>query len=174
MRGVTDLDDLANELLTTVGTALLTTAGGAIDRAYVSPGVPVIDCCPMLTVDVRTLTAENTAPTGPSPVIGHRGVRVPALWLVSLVITVVRCAATVEEQQLPSIADLTANATAMNEDLWAIWNWLLEAKRDGLLFDGACTAMYLDPPLSINQGGCCGWTLQIRVPVNGYAAPVGT
>ncbi len=169
MTDVSSLYAYAVEYLEACNQALATTVGGAIDRAYVTPGLPVIDCCPMLAVDVRSLFAEQTAPTGPPPVLGHRGVRTPAMWLVALVATVARCTPTVQQEGvLPNADEMEASAREIDEDVWAIWNMLLQLKRAGELFGGACRSMYLDPPTSFNSGGCAGWFFQIRVPVDGY------
>lgn len=171
MSDVTTLADFASELLSLANDCLSTTPAGAIDRAFVSPSLPALDCCPQLTVDVRSLTLEVTAPTTPLTALGHRlSVSQSALYVATLVITVVRCTPVIEQNSLPSITDMEAAATAANEDLWAIWNGVATAKRAGTLFGGNCPALYVDPPVPLPaEGGCVGWVIPYRPAIDGYA-----
>jgi hypothetical protein len=167
---VTTLDQFAHELLTHANNALATTEAGAINRAFVSPTLPALDCCPQLTVDVRSLGVEMTAPIAPVPTAGHRvGGPQPFLILATLVITVVRCTPIVTENELPSIAKMEKTSKETNQDLWAIWNAIATLKRDGQLFGGSCPALYLDPPVPlVAQGSCVGWVIQVRPAIDGY------
>lgn len=167
MSDVATLFDFADELLTVANQALATTVGGAIDRAFVSPTLPALDCCAQLTVDVRSIQFETTSPTNPLPAIGHRATN--ALYLAVLVITVARCAPVVGQNTLPSIADMETSSRETTEDLWAIWNTLQALKREGLLFGGKCPALYIDPPVPLNaEGGCVGWVVSVRPAIDGY------
>ncbi len=168
-----DVDTLyafAVELLGVSSAALSTTVGGSIGRAFVSPTLPALDCCPQLTVDVRTLSLELTSPTTPITALGHRVGSAPgALILATLVITVARCTPTVQQNSLPSVAAMQASARETTEDLWAIWNAIFALDRAGELFAGRCAALYLDPPVPLNaEGGCVGWVIPVRPAIDGY------
>ena len=57
-------------------------------------------------------------------------------------------------------------------DLWAIWNHIATRKRSGDLFPPQRTReLWLDPAIAVNQqGGACGWAIQVRVRLDGYQA----
>jgi hypothetical protein len=171
---VTTLHDFAVELLAHANNALATTAAGAIDRAFVSPALPAFDCCDQLTVDVRSIQTEMTAPITPIPVAGHRlqGAQ-GVLYLATLVVTDARCIPVAEQNALPSMAAMQEAAQVLNEDVWAIWNGLINLHRSGQLFNGKCVALYIDPPTPVPaRGGCAGWEIRVRPQIDGYEVAI--
>src|SRR4051812_1224440 len=88
--GPNDLQALAAEWLAACTAALATTDEGAIDRSFVSPGVPAFDCCPQLTVHVGGPAEGATAPLAPPLQPGHR-TSIGVVPLVPLTATVIRC-----------------------------------------------------------------------------------
>lgn len=169
MTDVTTLDSYAHDLLVAAQLAVATTVGGPIDHAYVGNAIPALDCCPQLTVDVRSLLFENTAPTTPLPAIRSRTTMV-GYFLALFVITVTRCSPSLDGRgNPPSVTDLEATSRETNEDLWAIWNTIQTLLRDNALFGGRCAGAYLDPPVPVNdEGKCAGWAIQVRAPIDGY------
>lgn len=171
-----DLYDLCDEYLSACAAAVATTPGGAIDRAFVSPGPPAWDCCPQLSVHAGGPAEGDTAPLSPPLQPGHRP-KVGIVNVVAMTATVLRCVPTVDEGgRFPSPLAIDAAAQETIADVWAIWNHLLTAKRSGALFPGIDgdpdqREMFLDPAVALNSaGGCAGWQIQIRVQLWGYQA----
>ncbi len=167
------LEQWAEQLVDVVNQALATTTGGAISRAFVSPGIPVLDCCPQLTVDVRALGFENTSPQSPVTVIGKRAAT-QSLQLATLVVTIARCSTGVTEEGAPQpiipASTQQAIATVINQDIFAAWNGIQQAIMEGELFAAPCMAVYMDPAVPLpNSGGCVGWVLQLRPAISGYS-----
>lgn len=175
---VGDLYALLEEYLGACEAAVALTPGGAIARAFVSPGPPAWDCCPQLTVHAGGPVVGDTAPLAPPLQAGHR----PALGIVNLIAmtaTVLRCVPVVtqhgETTVLPAPVDISASAKETCADVWSIWNHVLASKRNGTLFAGTDgdpdqREMTLDPAVALSPaGGCGGWQLQIRVQLGGYA-----
>lgn len=175
MSDQTTLYDFAVELLDACADALGTTAAGAPDRRFVSPGLPVIDCCPLLAVHVGSILEGQTAPSSPPMVTGHRPsfMRQP---LVQMVITIVRCVPVgsgdnANSYSPPSVAQLDAAAEVLAIDAWVIVNYLNWRQRAGDLFLGGCQAVFIDPAVSLDpQGGCGGWQIPVRAAIDGYDA----
>lgn len=170
-----DLYAAAAELLAASGAALAASPGGAIARAFVSPGPPAWDCCPQLTVHAGGAVAADTAMLQPPLQPGHRIDQGILVNLVPLTITVLRCTPIIEgegqKMRLPEPADLDAAAAMTIGDLWAIWNWLAARKRDETLFPPDSRELFFDPAVALNTaGGCSGWEIQVRVTLGGYQA----
>ena len=91
----TDLFDLAQDYLEACVDALDTiptfapALGGAPERSYVAPGLPALDCCPQLTVDVRAVQEDPRSPSGPGS--GQRARYDARKNNVFMVATIVRC-----------------------------------------------------------------------------------
>lgn len=159
----------AQGLLDVVAAALVATAGGAITRAFVSAGLPAIDCVPQLTVHVASSGTLPTRPIGPLD-DGHSRryglVRTITFWT-----TIARCAPLMGEKgQPPSMATQTAIADIVNQDGWAAVNAIYDADRAGLLFDGACSEVYHDGASPLDPaGGALGWVIRTRASVQGTA-----
>lgn len=175
MSGPTTLYDFAAELLETCVDALNTTAAGAPDRRFVSPGLPVIDCCPMLSVHVGAILEGQTSPASPPMVAGHRSsfVKQP---ITQMVITIVRCVPSGGGDNAasyipPSAAQLDASAETLDIDAWVIVNYINWKQRAGDQFLGGCQALFMDPAIPLDpQGGCGGWQIPVRVAIGGYDA----
>lgn len=164
--GPGDLFALAQEFLSACEDALNTIPllspglGGAPERSYVAPGIPALDCCPQLTVDVRGV-AEDGPPftgSGQKPRYGARKNQ------VTLVATTVRCYPT---EIPPDPTQMQDAAEQVDADGWALWNYLYNLIRSGELFrlcaDSRPELRQLAP-----SGGCAGWTFSVRVETEGY------
>jgi hypothetical protein len=166
-----DLYDLCSEYLNACGLAVEATVGGAIERAFVSAGPPVIDCIPQLSVHPGAASEGDTAPLSPPLQAGHRDRQGGAVHLVSMTCLVIRCAATTEDNSPPELADLERAARETAEDLWAIWNLVRAHHRDGTLFSSPSGSreLFLDPAFPLPPGGLAvGWQIPIRVALGGY------
>lgn len=167
MSDVTTLYTYAGEILDVASDAVAVTFGGAIDRAFVSTTRPALDCCPQLTVDLRSLNVEVTSPNVPAPAAGQR-IRLRVVFVAGFVVTVVRCSADADLQG-PSTAGIAEVARQTSEDLWAVWNALKQSWNAGGFLDGNCKGFYMDPPVPVQQeGGCVGWEIPLRVWVGGF------
>ncbi len=167
-----DLFALASELLSASEGIVAGTPGGAIDRAFVSPGLPALDCCPQLTVHAGGPAEADTSPITTPLDPGHRTANFELLNLIQLTITVVRCAP-MPETGLPSAAMLSAVSAETYADLWALWCELRDLHRAGTLFTAPAgpgsRELFFDPAFPLNpQGGCAGWQIPLRVELGGY------
>lgn len=172
--GPEDLHALAVELLDASIESLDTiptfapALGGAPERSFVSPGIPVWDCCEQLTVHVTNVLDADTSPGGLAS--GRRNVH-GKLNHVGFNITVTRCVPTfgaTPMDELPLIEDMQAAAEQINADGWALWNHLYNMWREGSLFD-TCQEVFFDGITAVApSGGCGGWLMAIRVQLDGY------
>lgn len=171
MSDVTTLNAYAEEILAVAEAAVAVTVGGVIERAFVSTTRPALDCCPQLTVDLRSLNVEVTSPNVPAPAAGQR-IKLRVVFVAGFVITVVRCSADADlkgPDSLPSTTGIAEVARQTSEDLWAVWNALKQSWNTGTFLDGNCKGFYLDPPVPVQQeGGCVGWEIPLRVWVGGF------
>ncbi|HET9234986.1 MAG TPA: hypothetical protein VFP10_12670 [Candidatus Eisenbacteria bacterium] len=165
--GPEDLQDLAQEFLDACVEALDTIPvsapglGGAPERSYITHALPAFDCCPQLTVHVASVTPS---PTSPGTAIGTSA-RSALVTVVGLVATILRCVQAGEN--IPT-ATMTAEAAQINADGWALWNEILNAIRAGTLFQQCGEVFWDGLRPSPAQGGCAGWTLNLRVLLDGY------
>lgn len=172
--GPEDLHALAQEYLAACVESLDTIPlfnpglAGAPDRAFTSPGIPVWDCCEQLTVHVDGATESGTSPQGLAT--GRR-----QAWgrinLVGFVATVTRCIPVVggtSLDSLPTIESMTAAAEQIHADGWALWNHIYNMIRAKELF-AICDEVFWDGLRAVSpSGGCGGWTLVLRVQLDGY------
>lgn len=164
MGAASDLHDLAADVLKACE-QILDVTNGAPERAYVSHGLPALDCdpCDQLAVNVTNIgEAPSTAADPLSP-----GVRKSRVNLTGLAVTIARCYPTVDSRGRAPTADaLTAASRDLNADAWALWNGLWRQRGD--LF-AACDLVLFDGMVPISpEGGCAGWLLQIRFELGGY------
>lgn len=174
---VSSMYELAESYLHAIVAAMTTTDAGAPDRAFVATDTPVFEgYCAQAAVYIPTLTEEVTGPLAPSGQVGqrfHRG----RVNLVAMTGYAVRCADISEGNQQgyqpPFDATLNAQARAIYQDGWAIWNYVTTLLRDDLLFSGPCGITHFDQgkPLT-TAGGQIGWQFAIRVELNGYVPDV--
>lgn len=164
------LSDYAQAVLAVCEDSLATTDDGTPDRSYVTAAPPTWDCCPFLSVYVARLAEETTSPVSPLPATAQRG-EFGNIILATYVITAVRCAAAPQGTQLPSIAAMQAVADQVDQDGWALWNGLRHAVANGVIFDN-CTGVHFDGgnPI-VEQGGCVGWSFNIRASIPGIPNP---
>ncbi len=180
--GPTDLHEIAEELLAASVEALDTIPtfspglAGAPERSFVSPGRPAFDnCCEsggQLTVNSALVTAKQTnfSVQGIDPRIGAR------INHVLFNITIVRCMNTASGQwaEAPLAATLALVAEQTDADAWALWNHLWNMVRAGTLLT-LCSELFFDGLRALDpSGGCAGWTLALRVQVDGYEDILGT
>jgi hypothetical protein len=166
-------------LLAVAEDAAASTPGGPIGRVFVSPGPPAWDCPPQLTVHAGGPVIGDTLPLSPNLQPFHR-VGGPAAFvnLVALTITVIRCVPAMGEGlSFPAPAEIEAAAVETLADVWAIWNYIINRKRQGALFaddkgNPRSRELVLDPAVPLNiQGGAAGWQIQVRVELPGYDVP---
>lgn len=170
-----DLHALADELLQACVGALDTIPTfapglvGAPERSFISPGDPVADCCPQLTVHVATITEAATEPSG----LGSgRRATYGRINHIGLIVTLFRCVPVPNESiskiEPPAVVDLDAAAQQIDADGWALWNHLYNLTRAGLLFS-LCRGVFMEAMRQIPpSGGCGGWVLSMRVALDGY------
>ena len=176
MPGPNDLYDLLAEFLDAVEAAVATTPGGAIARAYVSPGPPAWDC-ELIAVHAGGPLEADTAPLAPPLQPGHRVIDTFAVNEIAITTTVLRCVPTIQQvggsTSWPSAAELEAAARLIDADVWAIWNHVKNAVRDGTLFrraDGEAREVFFDPAVPLSPaGGYGGWQIPLRVSLEGYS-----
>lgn len=176
MGSVDDLQIAAEEYLGACIDALnMLTADGAPDRAYISPGPPAYDCCPMLAVHVGGSQIAATRIDGGALAEGHRIAVTGVVDQASLTATILRCEPPTWAAlggKPPPAAQMTAFASKLNQDVWAIRNWIVARKAEGVLFAGTCREMSLGPARAIvEQGLCGGWEIPITVTVDGFTPP---
>lgn len=177
MSGPSDLFDLCVEYLDAAAAGVATTDAGALNRVYVSPGVPAFDC-EQLTVHAGGPAEGDTLPLQPPVQPGFRDLGVGSLHLINLTATVVRCIANPQGKQpvIPTAAQLHASAKKVNDDVWAIWNYVRAKHRAGQIFtrpDGQGRPLIFDPAVAVaTSGGFAGFQVQIRVQLDGYAPDV--
>lgn len=163
-----DLQNLAADVLQAC-VDILQATNGSPERAYVSHGPPVFDCCPQLAVSITNIgEAASTAPDPFSP-----GLRKSRINLTGLAVTIAGCHPTVDNEARPPDADaLTAAAAALNDDAWALWCGLWRMRGD--LF-GDCEIVFFDGMVPIvPEGGCAGWVMAIRFELPGYEPLLGS
>ncbi len=160
----------AQDLLDAAAAALVTTSGGGISRAFVSAGLPALDCCPQLTVHTAGHGVLATAAPG-ALTPGHRR-NVGTVRYVRFVVTVVRCAPVPGAKGTPpTAAQQEAIAAAVNEDPLAVVDAVTKADKAGSLFGGACREFYFDGASSLDPaGGCVGWVINFRAALEGLAS----
>ena len=136
---------------------------GCPDRALVTPGLPVDDCPEQLAVHVD--------PVGELASFQRKSKN---LWLnqASFTITISRCLTGASFEGFayvePTVEALEAAARQGNADVWALWNGLRNAYRDGLIFEH-CDKVVFHPATARNpSGGVGGWTFVIDAVIDGY------
>jgi hypothetical protein len=177
-----DLHVLANAILAAAVDALNSvnafdaTLLGAQDRRFVSPGLPVLDCCDQLTVHIPLINQADTTPSGLAA--GKRHLT-GTINHVTMMVTSTRCipvgtTSAAGQFTPPTATELAEAARQLDADAWALWNHLYAMQAsdqllnlcDEVFFDGISTL----PP----SGGCAGWVAQVRAYLGGYPVSFGT
>jgi hypothetical protein len=143
---------------------------GAPARTFISPGQPALEGCDQLAVHAALVTAADTAPGGLAA--GRRDAAI--LWHVQLVITVDRCVLDTRGQGIDVMnqpykaEDLTNTSAQTNADGWALLNGIYDAWRSGHLFT-LCSELFFDGLRALpEEGGRAGWTLTLRLRLDGF------
>lgn len=160
------LFDMALEALATAQVAVTATPGGAIARAYVSINSPAFDC-EQLTVHV--VNVEKDVPPGGQGERWHHlkgGSRNMAAWQV----LVLREVCVMDANNMPTVAQLMADAQQVYADGWSLWNTLSNAIRDETLWEGyPCRDLAISPLAFVNpQGGLAGVSVNLTAQIDGY------
>lgn len=174
--GPLDLYGAAERLLSLTANAVATTPGGPIDYQAIVQGLPVFDCPPAIYVSAGAVQIADTSPLGPTLQPMQRIVQTGVLDLPVFTITVIRCveAVILHEGQsliLPSAAAVSSDAYVCYADVWAVWNALIHAHRDGTLFQSPSRRreFAVDQAIPVRtEGGAGGWLLQVRFQLDGY------
>ena len=173
MAALTDLFDLELTFLSACEDALDTIPGsapgfgGSPARSFVSPGPPALDCPDQLTVHTGPINDGRTSgpvPSAPKFKINH----------VTLVATVARCVPIWDGQNPPTPAAQQAAAEQIEYDKWAMWNHLFNRWQEGLLFSRCGDVVWVGIQPLTNSGGIGGFTLTVRVSLDGYEEVIGT
>lgn len=174
MAGSLDLFDALQEFFDVCLAATADTPEGQPSCAYISAGPPAWDTYPCLVVHSGGPALGDTFPLQPSLAPGHRATTNAQVNLVSMTCTILRCAAVIDDEgQLPTVEEHAAAAEQVCADLWAIWNHLREAKRNGDLFAPREREFFFDPAVPVNQqGGAAGWQITVRTALDGYRPTV--
>jgi hypothetical protein len=155
-----ELLDAAVESLDTIPT-FAPGLGGSPERSYISPGLPAFDCCDQLTVHSASIL---DSPFSPDSATG-RSARSASVITIGLVVTITRC---VPGQPEPPVSDFLEPTQQVEADGWALRNHLRGMIQSGELFS-ICDEVFWDGLRKVNpQGGCAGWTLNLRVQLDGY------
>ena len=169
--GPEDLQALAQEFLDACVEALNSIPlfapglGGAPERSFVSPGQSADDCCPQLTVWAQQV---GESPNSPGSFRG-RSASDGQINVIQLIARIIRCVDTGTDGRIPDPADLQTSAEQINADGRALWNHLYNMVRADQLFM-LCGEVFWDGMRSIvPSGGCGGWTLALRVEIDGYS-----
>jgi hypothetical protein len=157
------------DLLAACVAALNLTATGAPTRVYVADGPVALDC-EQVTVHFASIGQADTSPSSPALQPARRAVTA-SVGVAGMIVTATRCVPVVsQEGRPPSASAIEASARVIAADGWAIWNHLHNEVRAGSLFAG-CQGLYIDPALPITpSGGVGGWTLAVRLPLEGIPA----
>lgn len=170
--GPDDVYNAAIDLLAAANEACLQALGGAFERAYISPGAPIVDC-EQLTVHANGIGLGQTLPLQPplQPFLREGANR--AVRIVSYVITTARCVPVVGNvgPKLPDPANMSSAAAILNSDLWAIWNHLAYLQRTNQLFPQNTTrVMNFNSAVPLQTaGGFGGWTVNLDLELPGYS-----
>ena len=173
---VTSLYSLAQELLAAVTAAMATTDAGAPPMSYIAVGEPAFgpESCDQAIVTINTITEGQTGPTTPPEITGQR-FRYGRLNEATMTAYAIRCMLVSQQNQVPyaglTVTDLDAASSQAYQDMWAIWNYINYAIRNGTLFNGTCTIAHFNASTSYTpEAGLGGSRFNLRVQLDGYDA----
>ena len=179
------LYEAAEELLAAAAAALTNApvqcpicGGGPTNYQAIWPGEPVFDCPETLAVHAGGVAVADTLPLQPPLQPMQRIVTTGIVDLAALTITVTRCVPVIEQEQqsllLPRQELVNASAKVIYGDLWRIWNYLVWAHREGLLFQrpSGRREFLFEPAIPVRtSGGVGGWIIPVRFQLDGYRPP---
>lgn len=163
-----DLYVLSATLLEASAELLATTAGGTPARSVVAPGTPALESCDQLYVHVAGIGAERIEQQRRARPRTRRN-------FVVFTVTAARCYR--ETAQATPAVTLESAAAYSSEDVWALWNGLFRRYLSGdLLTEGeGCKDVWFDQALPLEpQAGIVGYTIRIRVELDGYDPDAGS
>ena len=173
---VTSLYDLATELLEAIVAAMATTEAGAPPMQYIALGAPAFgpESCDQAVVGEIALSEGNTSPTQPSEITGQR-FRYGRLNVANMTAYAMRCMFVSQQNQVPyaglTVADLDAASSQGYQDMWAIWNYVNYAIRNGTLFGGTCSIVHFRAaPSYTPEAGLGGSKFTVGIQLDGYDA----
>ncbi len=176
---VASADDLFNIEVAFLEAAqdALNLANGAPARAFVCDGQPPLDCCEQLTVWSELIDTAGMADRG-GPLGGMKAINRGDQIRVLLNIQVSRCRpepkASGRTLDLPTPTQMQASARFVDSDGWALWLGMADALKHGDLAETCSGAERLGMRKMIPQGGCVGWVVQYRYPIEGGRIGTGT
>jgi hypothetical protein len=167
-----DVYDISVAFLAAALEGLAFAEAGPPDRAFVSYGEPALDCCGQLTVytqsiqevDLRTRTQFGAL--GAAKQINRGGAIT-----VTQIVQITRCVT--EPKQVggrlmyPPPAVQQAEAQMIDEDGWCTWLGISDSLKHGALHNLCSGAERLGGQKMQPQGGCAGWILTYRYPIEG-------
>lgn len=171
MASVDDINDVVAAFLVAAADALAFTDGGTPPRVYTSASRPALDCCNQLTAWASFLgDADTLLPPGGLGGAG-RAKTIGAQPVLTVTIQVTRCAPVPSNDggklRLPSPESLAAVSRLTNQDAWVLWNHLNYELKHGELAK-VCSGAWRDGITAVdNQGGCVGWEITFRYPIEG-------
>lgn len=171
MATLDDINDVVAAFLVAAVEALELTDVGAPSRLYTNSGRPAMDCCGQCVVWSQFLGDADTLnpPGGLGPSVRQK--KVGAVPVLTVFVQATRCAPVPKTEgskiTLPSPAALAETSRMTNQDIWALWNHINEELRVGAL-SKICKGAWRDGATSVEgQGGCVGWELVYRYPIEG-------
>ena len=146
------------------------TPDGLPDCAYVTEGPPAWDSCPCVMAWTGAPEVGDTFPLQPSLAPMHRVQLERQVNLVSYTVVVLRCQPLINERgDLPTPAEHAQATEQINADMWALWNWLREAKKQEILFPPKIREFSLAPGIAYNpMGAAAGCAITCRTELDGY------
>lgn len=161
------LSEYTDELLEAAALALAGTDEGTPELVYSTASRPAYDCCPALIVYVAQIAEAAVSPGFPEA--SAKRTVIAGLINATYLITVLRCAANPGANgSMPSVDSMIDVAHQTQQDVFALWNGLRNAVRDGDIFE-RCIGVVFDPARPVTeQGGCVGWEITVRAHVPGY------
>ena len=164
---VTTLYDYAAELLAACETALGTTEGGVPAISYVGVANPALDCPEQLTVHVANLALD--------PNVGiNQDIQLSKAYrsMLTMIATIVRCTPQPKgfNATPPSPAELEALASKVDQDLWAIWNYLagLLCTEPVGIFIGCSNTRFNVAQPQFESGRSAGWQFSVSTIIPAY------
>lgn len=171
MASLNDINDVTAAFLVAAHDALELTDAGAPGRAYTNSSRPAMDCCGQV-VCWASFLGDAESLTNIGGLAGStRTKKLGAVPVVTVFIQATRCAPTVTNEggkpKFPTPEELAACSRQTNQDLWALWNHINYELKHGMLAK-VCAGAWRDGATAVDgQGGCVGWELVYRYPIEG-------
>jgi len=139
--------------------------------AYVAEGPPAWDACPCLICWTGAPEVGDTFPLQPTLAPMHRIQLERQVNIITVTAVVLRCQPTLGPNgELPTPEAHAHVTRQINTDMWTLWNWLKEAKRQEILFPPKIREFGLQPGIAYNpMGAAAGCAITCRFELDGYA-----